>query len=208
MEKTHCVIITAYCPDDITELVADIQNDYVICADGGKEIAARHGIKPDIIIGDFDSSSAPQQTEGVIVVPVEKDDTDTMLCIKHAIAMGCKSITIIGGIGGRLDHTVANIQSLYYCAKAGVEAKLAAEKNTAWIMLPGKYTIEREEGRKLSFFAYSQKVQGITLIGTKYTLEGAELESSFPLGVSNEFSEPFVNLSFESGVMLCVLSKD
>ena len=84
---------------------------FVIAADAGIEKLNKAGIVPDLIIGDFDSLGARPSGENVRIFPVEKDDTDTMLCLKHAIGQGANDVTILGGIGGRLDHTFANIQS-------------------------------------------------------------------------------------------------
>ena len=117
-ERRRCAIFTAYCEGDAQRAYAHHAGDFVLCADGGWEIARGMGVRPDLVIGDFDSSAQPG--DGAVErVPVEKDDTDTMLCVKRGLAMGFDDFLIVGGFGGRTDHTLANIQSLHYAAARG-----------------------------------------------------------------------------------------
>ena len=165
-----------------------------------------HGVRPDIVLGDFDSSVKPEGVE-TEVYPVEKDDTDLMLAIKRAIAEACDDITIYGGLGGRLDHTVGNIQAMAFCAEKGVRCRIIADGQIAQIFTCGRYTIEDIKGWSLSLFAYGGDVTGLTIKGAKYCCENITLTPYFPLGVSNEVADDLVQVSFKSGHLLCIRSR-
>ena len=100
------------------------ENALILCADGGVKHCLKCGIVPDAIIGDMDSYNENVDEDILIKYPVEKDDTDTSLCIKYAIELGCKDIEIFGAIGGRFDHSFANVQLLQYCKENGVNCIL------------------------------------------------------------------------------------
>ena len=109
---------------------------FVIAADGGLSKLQALGIIPDLILGDFDSLGSRPAGDNVLTYPVEKDDTDTMLAIKEAIWRGYQTLYISGGIGGRLDHTMANLQSLLFARKCGVEAFLVGENEAVTALCP------------------------------------------------------------------------
>jgi len=119
--KTRCFIAGA---GEYTGIVTPGQSDYVIAADGGYATLASLGIEPDLVVGDFDSLGAPPDHPNVIRSPVEKDDTDMMLAVRHGLDMGIKSFLIDGGLDGRLDHTIANIQILAHLAQNGAHGVL------------------------------------------------------------------------------------
>ena len=205
---SRCVILTAYLMGDPTELLEKESFDYLICADGGYHYADQAKIVPDLIIGDFDSAEYPSdKAKNVISVPVEKDDTDTMLCVKKALKLGYKDLVILGGIGGRLDHTYANIQTLAYAAGRGARAVLRDSFNEVHLLLPGTYTFPGFDG-KLSLFAYSEEVSGLSIHGVHYPLENACIDQFFPIGTSNEITGPFAEVSFSEGILLMILSKE
>ena len=196
----RCVIVTGgdYAPIGPTE-----EGDFVLACDRGYEYVRREGLVPDLLLGDFDSY-AGALPEGVPVerFQKEKDDTDTMLAIRWAAAQGFEAVRLCCALGGRLDHLLANIQSLHFALEAGMEAEAGDAETWLRVLRPGSYTIPRREGKSLSLFALSERVRGLTLCGTKYELSGAELRCSFPLGVSNEFSGAEVRLRFDDGVLL------
>jgi len=204
-----CYIITSYMEGNASPLDEITEEDMVICADNGCNIAKNHHIMPDVLIGDFDSllGDFPAGTE-VISLPVEKDDTDTLACIKHAIEKGYKEILVMGGIGGRLDHTMANLQSLRYGLDYGVFIELRDEKNIATMHLPGELIIERRPGFQISLFSFSDSCSGVCTKGLKYPLDHYTLTQGFPLGISNEFTGELAKISFQSGILLVILSKD
>lgn len=204
-----CYIITSFVAGDLSLLLDNGCDDFILCADGGYSIAAEYGVTPDLVIGDFDSikSTIPAEIK-TIKLPVEKDDTDTMACVKYAINNGYKEIIIIGGTGGRLDHTMANLQCLYYGVNHGINITLKDEKNIVSLHFPSKIQVKKREDFKLSIFAFSEFCGGITLSGLKYPLQNYTLQQSFPLGISNEFVSDYAIISFNTGVLLLILSKD
>jgi len=204
----RCLIFTAYIRDDLKELISKERYDYIICADGGYIHAQRFGIPADLIIGDFDSAKCPENNEkNVISVPVEKDDTDTMLCVKKAIELGYDDILILGGIGGRLDHTYANIQTLAYAVKNNVNAVLRDAQNEVCLLRPGTYSFPKFNGT-FSLFAYSEKVSELTVGGVYYPAENISLNPFFPLGVSNKIIGSSAEISFTEGILLVISSKE
>lgn len=180
---------------------------FLVCADGGYRYAQALGRKPDLILGDFDSAPSPETSVPKLTFPVEKDDTDTMLAIKELCRRGFDRLTIYGGTHGRLDHTIANLQSLSWAARHGLEAELVDETNRARVFLPGRYEILKEGYPHFSLFSLSEESRGITLSGCYYPCRDLTLSRLFPLGVSNHLVEEKAILSFSAGELLCVQSK-
>ena len=182
--------------------------DGVICADGGLKYAEKLGIKPDIIVGDFDSYNGelPENADIRRSVP-EKDDTDTMLAVKTAIENGAELVRIYGALGGRFDHTAANIQTLKYASEHGCSAIIEDADNVIMLQEPGERRYKRRDGWYFSFFAYSGTVTVSRLSGVKYTLENAVITNGFPLGVSNEITGNEAILIIKEGTALVVRSK-
>lgn len=204
-----CYIITSYLNDDLSSILHKKNEDFIICADNGYSVAKDNGIIPDVIIGDFDSIKIdlPSDIEA-IKLPVEKDVTDTLACVKYAINKCFKDIIILGGIGGRLDHTMANLQCLLYGLSAGVKIELRDNNNIATLHFPSEIIIEKKENFKLSLFSFSDVCDGISTKGLKYKLFNGKLSQGFPLGISNEFISEVASVYFESGILLLILSKD
>ena len=205
----RCVIITAFLDCKLSEIYTKEKSDYIICADGGIKYAEECGIFPDIVLGDLDSATAIDKKYNFIKYPKEKDDTDTMLCLKYGIEKGFCDFLIIGGIGGRFDHTIANIQTLAYAKENHVNARLSSKNSECFFLCDGdSCTLNKKDGFYLSIFSYSEKCEGITIKGTKYPLEKAELTNIFPLGVSNEITEEKAYISLEKGKLLIISAKE
>ena len=204
----NALILTPYLKEPIRTITDPKTADLILCADTAYLAAEAEGITPHIVIGDFDhgTASALEGRRDIMRVPCEKDDTDTMLCIKYAMEKGADKLTIIGGIGGRLDHTFANLQALAYAYKNGIQATLKNGKNEAFL-LRKKTMIAKKCGWYLSVFAYDGACEGITIHGTKYELENVTLDTNFPLGVSNEITADFAEIDVKKGRLLVILSK-
>lgn len=204
----RCIIITALLDCPLSEVYSKKDGDYIICADGGITIAEQNGIIPDIVLGDLDSVDSVNQQYNFIRHPKEKDDTDTMLCLKYGIANGFCDFLIIGGIGGRFDHTIANLQTLAFAKENGVNAAIISY-NTFCTIIKGeeKYELPIKENAYLSIFSYSDECRGVTVKGAKYELADAVLKSTFPLGVSNEWKEEKATISINEGKLLIIVSK-
>ena len=202
-------IITPCLTEKIRDIVDISAFDLVICADNSFPKAIAEGIYPNLIIGDFDTGDTidfPKNTE-VVRYPIEKDDADTMLCVKEAAARGYIDITVIGGLSGRLDHTFANIQMLAYGMERGLDIKVTDGVNEVFMIRPGKLTLKKKEGFSLSVFSYGSSASGITLKGVKYPLENGTLTNLFPLGLSNEITSDTAEISCEKGWLLIIISK-
>lgn len=180
---------------------------YIIAADSGYSILKALGIKPNLVLGDFDSytSELPKDCEIIKAVP-EKDDTDTMLAVKIALSRGYKDIVIAASIGGRLDHTFANIQTLAYILENGGYGYLLGENDIVHLLNVGEYTFEKINGMYFSIFSYSEKAT-VTTCGTKYNLSEYCLTNKFPLGVSNEIISDKCCINVKNGQILVIFSK-
>ncbi|MBQ9686851.1 MAG: thiamine diphosphokinase [Oscillospiraceae bacterium] len=200
----RCVIVAGgdYAP--IAPLEA---GDFILACDRGYVHTQREGLTPDLLMGDFDSyDGALPEDVPVERFPVEKDDTDTMLAIRWAAAHGFEAVRICCGFGGRFDHTLANIQSLHFAVRAGMEAAMDDERTTVRVLLPGEYRVPCHEGWTLSVFALTDRCENLRIHGTKYEAEGVTLTNAFPLGVSNAFRGD-ARLAFDSGVLCLVCAR-
>lgn len=202
----RCVIFTAHCEGDAKKAYVPLEDDFVLCADGGWKLAKKIGVKPDLVIGDFDSAEAPDSGE-IERHPVMKDDTDTMLCLKHGLCLGYERFLFVGGMGGRLDHTMANIQTLTFAAEHGASAEMQDEFCRAAVVRNGKMKIAKRPG-KLSVFALSNRCTGIDVTGTVWELRDGELTNAFPLGVSNEFAADEAVITVRDGALLVIQTDD
>lgn len=180
----------------------------VLAADGGLRHTNALGIEPDVLIGDMDSLRQEDLPEGAILYPSRKDDTDMMLAVKKALALGAEHVLLLGGLGGRLDHTYANIQTLAYLLEHGITGVLADENHLV-TMVDGPGSAVMSAGyRYLSVFAYSGVCEGVTITGAEYLLENASLEPSFPLGVSNRHAPgQQMKVSVKTGTLLLIQSR-
>ncbi|MBQ8075127.1 MAG: thiamine diphosphokinase [Oscillospiraceae bacterium] len=183
------------------------QAGFIIACDRGWEYAGRFGIEPDLIVGDFDSSVPPKTGIAVKVLPTRKDDTDTMYAVRTALEKGCRKIAIACAFGGRLDHTIANLQSAAYVVSHGGECHLIGEDTEAFVFPASRKTFPRHEGWSLSLFALSDVCTGVTIEGTKFDCEGVTMTNAFPLGVSNVWASEEAVVSVESGIMMVVQSR-
>lgn len=178
--------------------------DLVLAADAGYETCRQEGIVPDLVLGDFDSMEQPKNFENVLRVPVEKDDTDTMLAVKTALENGCDTIYIYGATGGkRLDHTLANLQTLLYLRRQGARGYLY-DNDFIWTAMENEsLTIRREvEWGLFSAFCLGDRAEGIDETGFQYPLQDAALTPDFPLGVSNHIVEDTATVTVRSGALI------
>ena len=181
--------------------------DYLIAADAGYLLCRKIGLAPDLLIGDFDSMEDPSNVSGVPHierVPVMKDDTDTMLALKAGLSRNCTEFHIYGGTGGqRMDHTFANIQALLYLRRRKARGFLYG-RDFVWTVIENEMleVPRTAPDGLLSVFAPAGHARGVTLRGVLYPLNGAELSSDFPLGVSNHITDESAFISVEDGALL------
>ena len=200
-----CMIISG---GDFAPLPRPSEGEYVIACDRGYTYAQRCGITPELVVSDFDSYRG--EIAGGIEVRrfhSEKDDTDTMIAVKAALDMGFTRAALYCALGGRLDHTLANLQTAVYAAERGLELRILSPDAEIYTLPGGSLCLPRREGFSLSVFAAAGRCRGVSLRGTKYELDHAELLPSFPLGVSNEWRSDTAEITVEEGILQIVLCK-
>lgn len=178
------------------------ENTLVIAADRGLVHLEKRGVVPHLIVGDFDSLGRIPQGEHIIRHPVEKDDTDMMLAVKTGLEQGCRRFLLYGGLGGRLDHTYSNLQTLVYLARHGASGWLLGQGMAVTALRNGRLDFAPGRDGSLSVFCPDGEARGVTLTGLYYPLHDAVLTSAFPLGVSNQFTGQAASVSVEDGTLL------
>lgn len=216
----RCVIMAAGPVNDYDYLSNMIsEEDFIICADGGLRHLERIGQKPDLLIGDFDSLDTKTPSDDTFSngkfndIPVlkykkEKDETDTILAIQYALKKGYRNFVILGGLNGRLDHTFANFNALYYIIKNGGAGALLDGGCEVYLIENSSMKFKKRDNYYVSVFPFSQKALGVTEKGLKYPLTDAVLTNDFPIGVSNEFMLQEAEISVKNGSLLIMLSKE
>lgn len=180
------------------------ENDYVIAVDGGYEIIKKMGITPDYTMGDFDSLGYVPDEENLEVHIVEKDDTDTMLAVRHAISLGIDKIVIFGGTGGRADHTIGNIQTMIYAANHNCDIEMRDSVRTYKVIKNKKVSLRARDKGDLSVFALAGNAEGVSITGAKYTLENGTLTCDNPTAISNSFIGNNVEIQVDKGTILVI----
>lgn len=177
--------------------------DYVIAADRGFDSLAAYGVTPNLAVGDFDSLGHRPNHPNVIQLPQEKDDTDMVFALRQGLELGYRRFVLLGGVGGRLEHTLGNLQLLDWLATQGAQGFLAGEKTVATAIRDGAHMrFPDSMAGYLSVFCNSGTAEGVTLAGLKYPLDRCTLTGSFPLGVSNQFLGECARVSVEEGSLL------
>lgn len=175
--------------------------DFILAADGGLTHLKELGLKPDEILGDFDSLG--YTPDSARVFPVEKDDTDAMLAVRRGLALGFREFHLYGGLDGdRLDHTVANYQLLQFLADRDAFGYLLGREWTVTVLKNGTLTFPKTADGLISLFCMGGDAKNVTLRGLKYTLTGGTLTAGFPLGVSNHFTGEQASVTVENGSLL------
>lgn len=182
------------------------KDDIVIAADSGLINTQKLNIKPDYVIGDFDSLGHKPTNENTITYPVEKDDTDTMLAVKLGFEKGVENFRIFGCIGGRLDHTYANIQTASYIAENGGNAIFYGKNENFTVIKNSHIKFNKKHKGNISIFALEES-KNVNIKGAYYELENGFLSTNFPLGTSNKFNNKDVTISVEQGKLLIIWEK-
>ena len=194
-----CLIFCAAEFDGLIRPVSD--SDYVIAADGGLVHTRSLGLEPRDILGDFDSLGyTPADAR---VYPVEKDDTDAMLAVRRGLELGYREFILYGSLDGpRLDHTIANFQTLQYLADRGAWGYLVGRNCLVTLVKNGTLCFPPEAEGTVSVFCLGPDARGVTLEGLYYPLKNGTLTAGFPLGVSNHFTGRPARIRVEDGSLL------
>lgn len=199
-----CVIFNA---GDFNSLIEPVTpEDYVLAADGGLKHIQKLGLTPNGILGDFDSLGYVPQNANIF--PVEKDDTDSMLAVRQGLKLGFRRFLLYGSLDGpRLDHTVANFQTLQFLADHGAQGWLVGASYLATVLKNGSLHFGSQAHGIISVFCMGADAQGVTLSGLEYPLENAVLTAGFPLGVSNHFTGREATISVQKGSLLILYDR-
>ena len=200
-----CII---FCAGGFDGLVAPVgQSDCILAADGGLLHLQTLGLPPDGVLGDFDSLGyVPEKAQ---VFPVEKDDTDAMLAVRQGLALGFRRFLLYGSLDGpRLDHTVANFQTLQFLADQGAVGYLIGTQQIATVVKNGYICFSQEAEGILSVFCLGADAAEVTLTGLQYPLQDGCLSAGFPLGVSNHFVGKEATVSVKKGSLLLLFQKE
>ncbi|WP_207747801.1 thiamine diphosphokinase [Clostridium sp. D33t1_170424_F3] len=183
---------------------------YIICADGGVDTAKAYGLRPDLLIGDFDSlrGELPEGIETIRLKP-EKDDTDMMAAVREGLRRGFREFVLAGALGGeRFDHSIANLCVLQYLAEQGCHAVLADRNTSVLLLKSGRMVLRGLAGATFSAFPFGCAVCTVSYEGMKYPLDEYPLRSNFPLGCSNQIINDPAQVIVHSGDALIVIQKD
>lgn len=176
--------------------------DYVIGADRGFDSLMAYGVRPDLVVGDFDSLGYRPNHSNVIALPTAKDDTDMIFALRKGLERGYKRFVLLGGVGGRLEHTLGNLQALDWLTTQGASGVLVGEGTAATALRDGTIELPASMKGHLSVFCNGGTAEGVTLTGLKYPLENYTMADSFPIGVSNEFLGETATVTVKKGSLL------
>ena len=213
-EQRRCILIGA---GDLT--VGELklrEGDYCIALDGGLGYCVFLQVEPDLIIGDFDSVTKEEQKaleeiekaapERVIRLKPEKDDTDMLYALKYALEQGFREFRIYAATGGRLDHTLANIQCLLYLKNHGAVGYLMDGNGMIMVLKNESVSFQENLEGYLSLFSLGERAEGVTIKGMKYPLQDYVMTNDFPIGISNEFIGEKAEISVRNGELACILN--
>ena len=201
---SKCIIFCAGGFDSLIEPVG--KEDFLMAADGGLVHLEKLGLTPDGILGDFDSLGYTPQ--GAKVFPVEKDDTDAMLAVRQGLNMGFTDFILYGSLDGdRLDHTVANFQTLQFLADHGARGVCVGNRYIAAVIKNETVKFPRSAEGILSVFCMGADAKGVSITGTKYEAENITLTAGFPLGVSNHFVGKESRITVTDGSLLLLYDR-
>ncbi len=207
-----CILLNGKIEDlNFLKKTIDKENyDYIICADGGANFLYKIKVVPDYILGDLDSLELKVKNyfkeKGVNFkkFPERKNETDTQLCIHLAKGLGIVDIDLLGALGGRIDHTVANINLMYYIKKLGLNPVIKNNKEDLHMIESEYIDIFGKKGDTISVLPVNGDSAGITLEGLEYPLKDATIEYGDPIGISNVMESDKCRITVEKGTLLIV----
>lgn len=187
--------------------------EWIIAADRGAGYCLDAGIIPHLVVGDMDSLEDEAlrrlETSGVECrrFDTDKDRTDTEIALREALGRGARHIEILGALGDRLDHTLANVHLLHMALRHGVQALIITDFQQIFLV-GSRSTLEHGQGCTVSFLPLTERVEGIVLDGFAYDLDDAVMEIGTPYGVSNVVRKPLARVSVRNGILLAMLSTE
>ena len=211
-DKMNCIIVSGapcYSKDYVLKNIND--NSYIIAADKGYSILCELGIKPDLIVADFDSSEKPLSDVECEIFPIEKNATDTFNALKIAVEKGFTNIRILNALGGRIDHTYSNILCLSYAKEHNVYCEICDENQRVSLITECKTF--KKDYQWFSLFAFLENCKGVRIHGAHYTqkftgCESLEIRLNDQFGQSNYIEGDECTVTVEKGTLLLIESND
>lgn len=202
--------------------IKDQTYDFIIAVDNGFSACMELGIRPDLIVGDFDTfgreriaAFAGNEEFHIEIHKAEKDETDTELAFRDVIAAGCSEVHMFGALGGRIDHEISGFHVLAQVRRKGIKVSLFDKRNKIFILDSAhekEHEFKKSEafGTYVSFLPLTEKVKGITLTGFKYPLDKKDISilENPSLCVSNEIMDESARITIDEGILICVESRD
>ena len=210
-----CIVIGAgdFSPVEIKREAGGI----CIAVDGGYGYCKMLGIEPDFIVGDMDSleegvrgeieEMRERNPEKLVLLDREKDDTDMLAALRIALKKGFRKFGIYGALGGRVEHTIANIQCLGFLKNNGAEACIIDGNTRITVIKNETIRFQKETEGYLSLFALGDQAEGVTIAGMKYLLDRVTVTNDYPIGISNEFIGEEGQITVENGMLLIIISR-
>lgn len=184
-------------------------DDLIIAADGGTEVALELGLEPSVVVGDLDSLPGElrvqleQRKVEFVAHPPQKDETDTELAIRYALQAGASEIVLLGAVGDRLDHTLANVLLLAMPELERVPTTLMAGSTRLWLLRAGaQLEFEGQEGDVVSLLPLGRDAVGVTTTGLQWALDDAMLSFGPARGVSNVMTTDSASVRLSDGLLL------
>lgn len=210
-----CIVIGA---GDLTvnNLDYNCETDYLIAVDGGIMYCQILQLEPDLVIGDFDSVTGEWKDavlyikekvpEKVVTLLPEKDDTDMYAALKKGLEAGYSNFRIYAGTGGRLEHTIANIQCLLFLKHNNAVGYIMDGGGMILVIENESVSFRREMEGYLSVFSLGKEAKGVTIKGMKYELDDYIMSNDYPIGISNEFCGETAEISVKEGQLAIIVS--
>ncbi len=186
--QTHRCVIVAGAPIGRYDVIRSLlrPDDFVICCDCGLRHLEALGVRPSLVVGDFDSTENPHMDVETIVLPCEKDDTDSVYAVREAVRRGFEDFLLVGAVGGRLDHTLGNVAILLYLDGLGKRGVIADDESVMEVVSRAPARIPDGSCAYFSLLNVDGSARGITIRNAKYPLENGVIPVDYQYGISNE----------------------
>lgn len=206
--RGRCVIVSAspqVCSDFIKSRIRN--DDFIICADAGADAMLKVGIKPDLIIGDFDSAKFINRFNDVEIVtlPAAKDDTDTMYCVKYALQRGFKDFLFLNATGGRTDHTLSNLSCLLFLRNNGASGIISDQYNDISLLEKGNNILYNLKGKTVSVMPFACEKVCLSYTSMMYPLNKSTVTADYPYSISNVVMNNDATVTVHSGNALLII---
>ena len=194
--------------EDVKSSAMYLENSFIIAADGGLDYLRKIDITPNVILGDFDSVQGDMEgfaASTIVHYSTEKDHSDMMLAVKYGLNQGYREFHIYGALGGRVSHTLANIQLLAFICENDAKGYIFSKNTVITAVKDGEIQFDASYSGYISIYSHTDISEGVYLKGVKYELENAILENNDTIGLSNEFIRKPAAISVTKGTLIIII---